>query len=317
MNQAPSRFDAMVVLAGAALVDVLFGELPDALHPVAGIGRLIAAADRAAPRGDVPELLYGGLLAIGIPAAVSATAAAVERSLSRLPTPVRLPALALALKPAFAVRALLDASSTIQSALERGNLRKARRDSAALVSRETAILDEPLLAAAAIESVAENLTDSVLAPLFAFVLGGLPGAYWYRAVNTLDSMIGYRGHYEYLGKASARLDDGANLIPARLAALLLAAVAPLAGRSCRAAWQGATDNRRVTASPNAGWTMGAVAAALGVQLEKQGHYVLNPSGRRPVAADIGAARRLVVFAATGAFLLAGSALMARMLAARR
>jgi len=115
-------------------------------------------------------------------------------------------------------------------------------------------------------------TDSYVAPWLAFALFGLPGAAAYRALNTLDSMIGYRGRYEHLGKASARLDDLVNLLPARLAALLMLAAGALRRLPARRGSRIALRDRRRTASPNAGWTIGAFAGLLGVALEKAGHY---------------------------------------------
>jgi adenosylcobinamide-phosphate synthase len=146
------------------------------------------------------------------------------------------------------------------------------------------------VAAAAIESVAENLTDSFVAPLLFYLVFGLPGALAYRALNTADSMLGYRdGALEYFGKVAARLDDVANLVPARLAALVLVVVS---GRRAPAAWSTMLSDRRHTPSPNAGWTMAAMAGALGVTLAKPGVYSLG-RGDEPVAGDIDRALRLL------------------------
>ena len=169
--------------------------------------------------------------------------------------------------------------------------------SARLVSRPTAELDSGLAAAAAIESLAENVVDSWLAPLLAYALGGLPLAYAYRAANTADAMWGYRGTpYEHLGKVAARLDDALNWLPARCASVLICGVS---GAPRRAAHAWRRDASR-TASPNAGQSMAAAAGALDVRLEKVGHYILNADGRAPTAADVGAARRLVRRAMLGA-----------------
>jgi adenosylcobinamide-phosphate synthase len=135
--------------------------------------------------------------------------------------------------------------------------------------------------------VAENTTDSFIAPWLAFALFGLPGAVAYRAINTLDSMIGYHGKYEYLGKASARLDDLVNLIPARLSALLLVVgSAILPGQKVSRAWRIMWRDHRRTESPNAGWTMSGMAGALGVALEKVGHYRLGDPMRPLEPQDI-------------------------------
>ena len=173
----------------------------------------------------------------------------------------------------------------------------ARHSLRGLVSRDATELSEPLVAAAAIESVAENTTDSFVAPWLAFALLGLPGAFAYRGVNTLDSMIGYRGRYEYLGKASARLDDFLNFIPARLSALLLLLAGVVTSCSVRQGWQTALHEHRLTASPNAGWTIAAAAGLLGVALEKPGHYLIGGEYSQPTAVDIGGAVRLAYIVA--------------------
>jgi adenosylcobinamide-phosphate synthase len=139
--------------------------------------------------------------------------------------------------------------------------------------------------------VAENASDALVAPMLAYAAFGLPGAAVYRGINTLDAMIGYRGAYEWLGKPAARLDDAANLIPSRVSAGLLAlAVGP--SRGC-AAWQIAWRDHGRTASLNAGWPMAGMAGALGVELEKVGHYRLGAPARLPQASDIGTAVGLV------------------------
>jgi adenosylcobinamide-phosphate synthase len=295
----------------ALLLDAALSEPPARFHPVVWLGALIGRAERQAPRAPAAQFGYGAAVATVVPLVAACTAALVEARVLRLPRPLRLLALGAALKPAFALRGLLAASSGVEERLRQGDPARARVGLRALVSRDTAQLDESLIAAAAIESLAENLTDSVVAPLCAFALLGLPGAYAYRAINTLDSMIGYRGRYEWLGKAAARLDDVVNLLPARLSALLLTCIAPLAGGTSRGALAAVWRDRRRTASPNAGCTMAAAAGALGVRLEKPGHYVLLTDGRPPCAADIGRARRLVACAAgLGGLFAAGLALAA-------
>jgi adenosylcobinamide-phosphate synthase len=147
--------------------------------------------------------------------------------------------------------------------------------------------------AAAIQSLAENASDSFVAPLFYYSLFGLPGAWAYRAVNTLDAMVGYHGRNEFVGKFAARLDDLLNLLPARLTALLIVIAAGLAGADARGAWRAWRRDHAHTASPNAGHPMSAVAGALGVVLEKVDHYRLNAGASEPAPADIARAERLV------------------------
>lgn len=201
----------------------------------------------------------------------------------------------------LALRGLFAAALEVARHLSDGNLAAARRALAwHLVSRPTADLDAGHIASGAVESVAENLTDAYAAPLAFFLVFGLPGAALYRAVNTADAMIGYReGALEHFGKAAARLDDVLNIIPARLAALAIVAAAPLAGANGRTAWSTLVRDHAATASPNAGWTMSAIAGALGVTLEKRGAYRLG-DGRPPHPDDI---RRSVALAATAAAVL--------------
>ena len=139
----------------------------------------------------------------------------------------------------------------------------------------------------------------------------MPGAVAYRAVNTLDSMLGFRGPNEYLGKAAARLDDLVNFIPARLSALLLLASGAVMGLSVTRAWRGMLRDQRITESPNAGWTMGAAAWLLGIELEKPGHYRLGQGLRDPQAGDIAAVTRLSGYTAALGALLAIGVLTAR------
>lgn len=197
---------------------------------------------------------------------------------------------AVALKATLAVRGLTAAATRVASALDRGDLAAARvAVGTHLVSRPTGHLDEGDVASATIESVAENITDALVAPLVFYLVLGLPGAAAYRAVNTADAMIGYRdGVLEHFGKVAARLDDALNLLPARLAAAALIIAAPLGGGAPPAALAAAWREHGLTASPNAGWTMAAMAGVLGCVLEKPGHYRLGarPQARRPAGGDI-------------------------------
>ncbi len=287
--------DTIVILAALA-ADACFGEPPNALHPVAWIGRTISGALRVAPSRDrLAQLAFGAALALGIP---SAAAALTALALGAVGDPFARVALAtLALKATFALRALGEAGVAVATALERGGPEAARPLLRALCSRDPAALDERQLAAASVESLAENLSDSVVAPLFYFALFGVPGAVFYRAVNTLDAMIGYRGRYEYLGKAAARLDDLLNLVPARLTALLLLGAGALLRLPVGRGLAALRRDGAKTESPNAGRPMAAAAGLLGVRLDKPGHYVLFAEGGPASSATIRAARRLVSVAA--------------------
>lgn len=254
-------------------LDLAFGEPRSRWHPVAGFGRGLRWLEgrlkrRTASRGT------GALLAgLGVSWALGWAAGRVARRLGWKGVLLE----AVALKVAFSARGLREAADSVREALEGGRLDEARRLVGwHLVSRPVEDLSAAHVASATVESVAENLTDSVVAPLACYALWGLPGAWAYRALNTADAMWGYRDpRYERLGKAAARLDDLANLLPARLAAGMLAAGAHLAGEDGRAALRVMRRDHRAPASPNAGWTMAAMAGALGVSLEKPGAYRLG------------------------------------------
>ena len=290
----PVPLDVLVLLL-ALLLDVALGEPPNRLHPTVWIGNTVAAAERLAPGRDAAaavQLVYGGAMALLIPAVWGGLAWALTFGLLELHPLAYLLVTAAMFKTTFSVRMLHRVAADIGRILATGDIAEVRRRMSALVSRDTSQLTPAQAAAGAIESVAENVTDSVVGPLLAFALFGLPGAVAYRAINTLDSMVGYHGRYEYLGKASARLDDAANLIPARLAAVMLwlstlALPGMLAGRAVRImlAHHGRTE------SPNAGWTMAAMAGGLGVTLEKVGHYRLGDPAPEPCARHIGRATR--------------------------
>jgi adenosylcobinamide-phosphate synthase len=192
-----------------------------------------------------------------------------------------------------------------------------------LCGRDPAGLGADEIARATIESVAENTSDAVVAPLLWGAVAGPAGLAGYRAVNTLDAMVGHRSaRYERFGWASARVDDAANAGPARLTALLTAACAPLVGGSPRAAWRVARADGRKHPSPNAGWCEAAYAGALGVRLGGRNVYgdrvedrpVLGSSGRPPAQGDIARAVRLeraVSAAATGLAVLTAAGLAGR------
>ncbi len=291
----------VLIPAPAALaLDRALGEPPASLHPVVWLGKVIAALDEWAPAHAAPrvQLAYGAVLAGATLTVAAVPAWALQRACRRLPVLVQAVVLALALKPAFAWRALEEHVQRVGDALQAEDVPAARTALSMIVSRQTAGLDAPRLAAGAIESLAENLSDSVVAPLLWYAAGGLPAAWAYRAANTMDAMIGYRTErYEHLGKPAARLDDALNWLPARLTALALAALAGLAGGDSRRAWRTLGRDGGATASPNAGRPMAAMAGALGVELEKVGHYRLGRGLAHPTGTDVKRAIRLSRLAA--------------------
>ena len=296
----PTALHATLVVLLAVVLDLALGDPPSRVHPVAWMGRALAAGRRALGHGGPIALLLGGAgLTLGL-MAIAAGAGAAVAALAGMLGPSGVALEAVALKSTLSLRDLARAARSVAAALERGDLDDARgRLGFHLVSRPTATLDAGQVASGAVESVAENLTDALVAPVVFFLLFGLPGALAYRALNTADTMLGYReGALEYFGKIAARLDDLANLVPARLAALAIVAAA---GVRAPAAWSAMARDHVRTASPNAGWTMSAMAGALGVTLEKASTYRLG-QGRAPGAADVERSVRLMTRAAVLALL---------------
>lgn len=290
----------------ALLVDRLLGEPPAWAHPVVGMGRflnLFGARLTLMPPGSA---FAGGALVWLLGAMLcAALALTLEILLLQMLQPWTSGAgfvtcvlvLGLLLKPLLAWAMLVDEVRAVERALEQ-SLAAGRTQLARLVSRDTSALDATQIREAAIETLAENLNDSVIAPLFWFAIAGLPGAAVYRFANTADAMWGYRDQREWSGKFAARADDFLSWLPARLSALALLATRPalllrLAGEAHR------------TPSPNSGWPMAAMALRLGLTLGKPGVYQLNLGGARPEASDLSAACRI----AAGA-LLPGIGLLA-------
>lgn len=280
----------------ALLIDVVVGEPPHRYHPVVWMGRWLAQGKRfASPEGRWRPLLAGGVMTLGGITVVSIGGWIIERLTTRLPRILALFVQASFLKSTFSLRGLVDAATEIQTALMRDDLQGARRLLAwHLVSRDTTALDVSQVAAATIESVAENASDGIIAPLFYYAIGGLPLALVYRFVNTADAMLGYRhGVYEWLGKVPARLDDILNWIPARMTAAFVVLAARLGSDDAGGAWRVWRRDARKTASPNAGHPMSAMAGALGVALVKTGHYRLGEDDCLPHPHDIPRAIRLL------------------------
>lgn len=272
----------------AMLLDWRFGEPPARLHPVVWMGRYLRWAGRGLTRLEAEAAFWRGmgrwLLGAG---AVVGLYGALAWLASQLPGWLEAVAVAALLKPLFAFRMLLDEAKHVEDALEE-SLERARERLSHIVSRDTRALGEGEVREGALESVSENLSDSVVAPLFWFLLLGLPGAALYRFANTADAMWGYRGEWEWAGRFAARADDVLSWLPARLTALVLWLCRPgvpprgIAGGFGLATL---TAEARKTPSPNAGWPMAALALGLGVRLGKPGVYVLNPQGRSPGPED--------------------------------
>jgi adenosylcobinamide-phosphate synthase len=288
-------------------------------HPVTWIGRLIEALDRSLNREtDRPERRrWAGVFAVLIICTiVGAAAFMVQSGLRRLPLGVF--AVALAASTLAAQRSLRQHVSNVALALEKDGLDAGRRAVAHIVGRDTCVLDEAGVARAAIESLAENFSDGVVAPVLWMIIGGLPGAALYKAINTADSMIGHRTpRHEAFGWAAARLDDLVNLPASRLTALLIVAAAALGGDAAAGpAWRAVMRDAPKHRSPNAGYPEAAMAGALGLSLAGPRIYggvrvddaTMGQGRRAATAADI--RRALAFYRSADAILLVLVALLA-------
>ena len=281
----------VVVLASALLIafaiDHFFGEPPARLHPVVWMGNYLnLAAAYVLPKPPNPEkspdlkaFVAGAGVWIAGAAIILMVSCTLQWAVLQLPTVWAALLLGLTLKPLFAWRMLRREVQAVEAALQH-SLEAGRARLSMLVSRDTAALTEVQVRQSAIESLAENLNDSVIAPIFWFVLLGLPGAAVYRFANTADAMWGYKGIYkgrnwEWAGKWAARADDVLSWLPARITALLLWLVA---SPRKLAFWSSLRQEAIKTPSPNSGWPMAAMALILNIQLSKPAVYVLNASG---------------------------------------
>ena len=299
---------ALAVLGGFGL-DLLLADPAWMPHPVVGMGRAIAALEkrlrRLFPATPAGERAAGRVLAAALPLGTFALAAGALALAYRLH-----PAAGFALETlwcwqALALRGLANESGKVYAQLAKGDLPAARRAVSRIVGRDTGSLTAAGVTKAAVETVAENFSDGVAAPLFYLLIGGAPLGLAYKAVNTMDSMVGYKNKtYLHFGRAAARLDDAANFLPSRLAALLWIGAAGLAGFDGRGAWRIWRRDRLRHASPNSAQTESACAGALGVQLAGPawyfGEYYDKPTigdDTRPVEpADILRADRMLYLA---------------------
>ena len=264
-------------VVGGFVLDALFGDPAWLPHPVVFMGRAIARLEGflrprlpKTPRGEV---LGGAIVAFCLPVGTLLFTGAVCRGAARLH-----PLLGLAVQmfwcaQALAARGLVQESTNVYKELIKPDLPAARRAVSRIVGRDTAALTAEGVTKAAVETVAENASDGVIAPLFYMLLGGAPLALTYKAINTMDSMLGYKNErYLYFGRVPAKLDDAANYLPSRLAGLLWVAAAAFTHNDAKGAWKIWRRDRRRHASPNSAQTESACAGALGVQLAGPAYY---------------------------------------------
>ena len=262
---------------GGFVLDALFGDPAWLPHPVVYMGKAISKLEKflrpRLPKTPQGELLGGAIVAFCLPVGTFLLTGLVCWGAARLH-----PLLGLAVQmfwcgQALAARGLVQESTNVYKELKKPDLPGARKAVSRIVGRDTAELTAEGVTKAAVETVAENASDGVIAPLLYMLIGGAPLALTYKAINTMDSMLGYKNEkYLYFGRVSAKLDDVANYIPSRLAGLLWVAAAALTGNSARGAWKIWRRDRRNHASPNSAQTESACAGALGVQLAGPAYY---------------------------------------------
>lgn len=285
----------LYILPLALIIDLAVGEYPAFLHPVVWIGSVISFLLKAAPKkGSALQLTYGVLIVVFTAALFTVPVFFLLCYLKDWSTIGFIIVVALLLKSTFSIKTLYRLANNVKRLLDDEKISDARKETSYLVSRDTTNLNREQITSAIVEMETESITDSLVAPLFYWLIFGVPGAVAYRVINTFDSRIGYRGQYEYTGKFAARLDDILNYVPARLAGLLMVTSAIISRRNGRKAWRTMLSDHGKTASPNAGWTMSAAAGALDVRLEKPGHYRLGYTGGEPDSSSISGGLLLMI-----------------------
>ena len=271
--------DSVFIFALAFLIDLVLGEYPDRIHPTIGIGKIILYLKRKAKNANPRvEKANGVLMALTIMLVVSLPVFVLLFWLRQMPYGEILYIVvgAILFKATFAVAGMGQYTKPIAKALKQNDLAEARKWLPYIVRRDPNTLNVRQIISAAVESIAESTTDGITAPFFFFALFGVPGAFAYRVVNTLDSMVGYKNvENRNIGWFSANLDTIANYIPARLTAYLMVAASFILREDWRESWRILQRDKHKTASPNAGYTISAMAGALNIQLEKQGYYTLG------------------------------------------
>lgn len=299
----------------AFLLDYWLGDPAHWPHPVRWIGKLITWLQtriRAICHGERALRLGGAVLWLAVVGVTWLLSWGLLALMNMLHPWLGWLAEVWMIYTLLAGRCLSDSAMMVHQALQQGSLEESRRQLAGIVGRDTAQLEKPQITRAVVETVAENSVDGVIAPLFFLLIGGAPLAMAYKAVNTLDSMVGYKNaQYRAIGYVSARMDDAANLIPARLSWLLLSAAAWLLKADYRQALRIGWRDRYQHASPNCGWPEATVAGALGVRLGGPNHYFgervekpwIGDEGREIALSDIPRSIHLMMTASLLALLL--------------
>lgn len=275
---------SMIIAVVAFLIDAMIGDPRSKFHPVVLIGNLISALEKFLRRDiDSPnkKIFKGGILVCVVVLMTFLIGFYIETLTENIPSlAAQIFIQALVLSFMISPRSLCDAGREIYFLLEKENLVHAREKVGWIVGRDTQNLNESEVARATVETVAENTVDGIISPLFYFAIGGLPFAVAYRAINTMDSMLGYKNEkYLYFGRVAARLDDVANFIPARLTAILFIGAAILLRLDYKNAFKMMKRDASKHPSPNGGWAEATVAGALHIRLGGMNYYFGEPHFR--------------------------------------
>lgn len=267
----------ILLMLGGFILDGIFGDPAWLVHPVVIMGKAITALEKflrkRLPNTPEGERLGGRILAMALPVGTLLITGGVCWLFYRISPILGFAIELLWCAQALAAKGLAQESTNVYRELVKDDLPASRRAVSRIVGRDTAELTSEGVTKAAVETVAENASDGVIAPLFYMMLGGAPLALVYKAINTMDSMVGYKNEkYLNFGRAAAKLDDAANYLPSRIAALLWIASAALTGNDAKSAWRIWRRDRRKHASPNSAQTESACAGALNVQLAGPATY---------------------------------------------
>lgn len=267
----------LIALLIGFFIDLLLGDPHNIPHPVVWIGKLISAAEklvrRLFPKTVRGENIAGGVLWVIVVLVSTAVPALLLYAAYRLHPAAGLVLESIMCWQILATRSLRDESMKVYAALKKGVPEEYRRAVSMIVGRDTAELDDLAVTRAAVETVAENASDGVIAPMLFLALGGAPLGFFYKAANTMDSMLGYiEMPYKNIGLVPAKMDDVLNYIPARLSALLMLAAGALLGMDAKNGWRIWRRDRRNHASPNSAQTESVCAGLLGVRLAGDAYY---------------------------------------------
>ncbi|MDY4516686.1 MAG: adenosylcobinamide-phosphate synthase CbiB [Lachnospiraceae bacterium] len=259
------------------LLDLLIGDPHVLYHPIRLVGNLITVTEKflrkVFPKTKKGELAAGVFLVLIVSSISTAVPCLILYGAGRIHTGLRFAVETVMCYQLLATRALKDESMKVYEKLKEGDLPGARYAVSMIVGRDTQVLDETGVTKAAVETVAENTSDGIIAPMLFMAIGGAGLGFFYKSINTMDSMVGYKNEkYLYFGRAAAKLDDVVNFLPSRIAALLMIAACTLTGLDGKSAWRIWRRDRFNHASPNSAQTESAMAGALGVQLAGDAWY---------------------------------------------